>query len=150
MHVPFSTTAIGRTILRRQAVKQARGRRLPHATAFNAKQLRPVLQFNDLERTYATAAIKAASGPAPTADAVSPLVDIPHAVIKLEGDDPLSRYESSVKNGVLRDDDHQRSIISKLQTLHDELKDYQPIEVPDSHTANGGWVRTLIGLRQSA
>jgi hypothetical protein len=141
MNVTSSTTPIIRAVLRRQAVRQARSRRLPHATALNARQLTPSLQLTHPQRAFATAAVKAASGPAPTAEAVSPLVDIPHAVIKLEGDDPLSRYESSVKNGVLRDDEHQRSIISKLQKLHDELKGYRPVEVPDSHAANGGWVR---------
>ncbi|KAJ9117609.1 hypothetical protein QFC22_004459 [Naganishia vaughanmartiniae] len=143
MNVSSSTTAIGRAVLRRQAVRQARTRRLPHATALTSRHLPPIPQFANTGRPYATAAIKAASGPAPTAEAISPLVDIPHAVIKLEGNDPLSRYESSVKNGVLRDDEYQRSIISKLQRLHDELKGYQPVEVPDSHAANGGWMSSL-------
>jgi hypothetical protein len=39
---------------------------------------------------------------------------------------PTARYDELVSTKVLRDDDHQRSIITLLQSLHDELKHYEP------------------------
>lgn len=38
---------------------------------------------------------------------------------------PIARYSDLVEKGRLRDDPFQRSIIQKLQNLHDELKGYQ-------------------------
>ncbi|KAN0066545.1 ATPase [Thecaphora frezii] len=49
--------------------------------------------------------------------------------------DPTQRYQSLVDSGVLRDDDHQRSIVKVLQQLHDELKAYQQAPVPDPEEA---------------
>jgi hypothetical protein len=91
-------------------------------------------------RSFASAAAKATFGSTPTPDAAPVLRDVlPEAAPKLEGDDPNSRYESSVRNGVLRDDDHQREVVGLLQGLHDRLKDYTPEDVPPSH-GSSGWV----------
>lgn len=38
---------------------------------------------------------------------------------------PIARYSHLVETGLLRDDEFQRSIIQKLQKLHDELKSYR-------------------------
>ncbi|PVG03510.1 hypothetical protein CPB86DRAFT_779227 [Serendipita vermifera] len=38
---------------------------------------------------------------------------------------PISKYEEMVKNGILRPDEHQKTIIEKLQRLHDDLRDYE-------------------------
>lgn len=38
---------------------------------------------------------------------------------------PIARYSHLVETGLLRDDEFQRSIIHKLQKLHDDLKGYQ-------------------------
>ncbi|KAJ9104931.1 hypothetical protein QFC19_003726 [Naganishia cerealis] len=110
-----------------------------------ASSVQPIAPSPNLRRTFASAAVKAASGAVPSSEAVSPLVDIPQVAhsLKLEGHDPISRYESLVENGVLRDDEHQRGIIGKLQVLHNDLKEYNPAEVPDSHAANGGWLSSL-------
>ncbi|RPA87547.1 hypothetical protein BJ508DRAFT_61528 [Ascobolus immersus RN42] len=39
---------------------------------------------------------------------------------------PLDQYEAWVNEGKLKDDPHQRGIISNLQVLHHALKDYNP------------------------
>ncbi|CAG8571480.1 6861_t:CDS:2 [Acaulospora colombiana] len=38
---------------------------------------------------------------------------------------PISKYEEMIENGILRPDEHQRTIIEKLQRLHDDLRDYE-------------------------
>lgn len=45
-------------------------------------------------------------------------------------DTPTSRYRQLIHNGTLRRDDHQKSIIEKLQKLNDELKGYQLPAIP--------------------
>lgn len=63
---------------------------------------------------------------------------------------PLVRYDSLVEAGTLLNDDFQRIIVSKLQTLHDELEGYSPPpvaeEVPTSGAGGGGFV-SLISLK---
>lgn len=41
---------------------------------------------------------------------------------------PMVRYKELVEKGTLKDDDHQRSIVSILQSLHDELRRYHHTE----------------------
>lgn len=42
---------------------------------------------------------------------------------------PLAEYDERVHARVLRDDEHQRSIVEHLQDLHDMLKNYRPAKV---------------------
>ncbi|KAF3188589.1 hypothetical protein TWF788_000338 [Orbilia oligospora] len=39
---------------------------------------------------------------------------------------PIDKYKELVSEGKLRDDDHQRKIVVKLQDLHDQLVNYNP------------------------
>lgn len=134
-----STVTTARSVLRRQAIKQARNGRILRVERGPGVQPTP----RTSTRLFASAAAKATVGSTPTADAAPVLRDVfPDAAPKLEGDDPNSRYESSVRNGVLRDDDHQREVVGLLQGLHDQLKDYTPEEVPPSH-GSSGWVSRL-------
>ncbi|KAL7410944.1 AFG1-like ATPase-domain-containing protein [Mrakia frigida] len=61
---------------------------------------------------------------------------------------PLVRYDSLVEAGTLLNDDFQRIIVSKLQTLHDELEGYSPPpvaeEVPTSGAGGGGFLSRLF------
>lgn len=77
----------------------------------------------------------ALAAPAGTTAAAAPVTDA-----KVQGDDPITRYDSLVANGVLRDDAHQRGIITRLQKMHERLKGYVPEDVP-SH-AGKSWVRS--------
>ncbi|KAL1296951.1 hypothetical protein AAFC00_004554 [Neodothiora populina] len=45
---------------------------------------------------------------------------------------PIAEYDFRVKNGTLRNDDHQRTLIQALQDLHDELAEYTapPVQIP--------------------
>lgn len=43
---------------------------------------------------------------------------------------PLSRYHELVTEEALRPDDHQRSVVGRLQKLHDELRSYTPPPIP--------------------
>ncbi|GAB7339718.1 hypothetical protein MBLNU457_6287t2 [Dothideomycetes sp. NU457] len=45
------------------------------------------------------------------------------------GHGPLAEYDQRVKEGRLRNDDHQRNLISSLQDLHDMLVKYKPPKV---------------------
>lgn len=44
--------------------------------------------------------------------------------------DPITRYEHLINVGILRADPHQRTIIERLQRLHQDLVGYDPGEVP--------------------
>ncbi|KAG8812725.1 hypothetical protein FRC17_001881 [Serendipita sp. 399] len=44
---------------------------------------------------------------------------------------PLSKYQEMVKNGTLRKDEHQHTIVEKLQALHDQLRNYEQPPVTD-------------------
>lgn len=44
---------------------------------------------------------------------------------------PTERYGELIDSGILRPDDHQRTLIKVLQTMHDELKFYKQRPVPD-------------------
>lgn len=44
--------------------------------------------------------------------------------------DPITRYDHLIDTGVLKADEHQRTIIKKLQRLWTDLKDYEPGELP--------------------
>jgi len=48
---------------------------------------------------------------------------------KLAG--PAFLYEEKVKAGILREDEYQRTVVAKLQSLHDELMDFNPPPVPE-------------------
>ena len=59
---------------------------------------------------------------------------------------PLNEYDKRVRDGKLRDDDHQRTIVQSLQDLHDMLTDYHAPRVahpsieslkPPSHSIIG-------------
>lgn len=82
--------------------------------------------------TAPSSVIAAAAGPSST-------VPSPPAV-KAQGEDPITRYDSLVAEGVLRDDPHQRGIIERLQALHGTLVRYVPAEVPASSRSTS-WVR---------
>ena len=43
---------------------------------------------------------------------------------------PLSRYHELITDGVLRSDDHQYSVVARLQKLHDDLRLYTPPPIP--------------------
>ncbi|OAA66763.1 mitochondrial ATPase [Niveomyces insectorum RCEF 264] len=55
--------------------------------------------------------------------------------VKAKGDGlgPLQEYDRRVKAGLLRNDEHQRGIIERLQNMHDELCHYDapPVVQPD-------------------
>ncbi|KAG9552826.1 hypothetical protein KCU77_g17969, partial [Aureobasidium melanogenum] len=44
---------------------------------------------------------------------------------------PVAEYDRRVKSGVLKDDQHQRTIIESLQDLHDMLANYNPPTVQE-------------------
>ncbi|KAF3152104.1 hypothetical protein TWF225_006341 [Orbilia oligospora] len=46
---------------------------------------------------------------------------------------PIDKYKELVSEGKLRDDDHQRKIVVKLQDLHDQLVNYDPPVVVHPH-----------------
>ncbi|KAF9006620.1 AFG1-like ATPase-domain-containing protein [Cyathus striatus] len=46
------------------------------------------------------------------------------------------RYTQLIEAGALRGDDHQTRIIQKLQTLHDNLLNYSPPQIPDPAKSN--------------
>lgn len=46
---------------------------------------------------------------------------------------PIDKYKELVGEGKLRDDDHQRKIVVKLQDLHDQLAKYDPPVVVHPH-----------------
>ena len=46
-------------------------------------------------------------------------------------DGPEALYERRVKEGSLRADDFQRSVVKKLQKLHDKLENFVPPPIPD-------------------
>lgn len=46
---------------------------------------------------------------------------------------PLSRYNQLVQAQALRDDTHQRTIISQLEHLHNQLLNYNPPDIPETH-----------------
>lgn len=59
---------------------------------------------------------------------------------------PTSRYNELIENGTLRKDRHQRSIVAKLQTLHDHLRTYEqplPTEVVQQ---TPGFVRSFCQI----
>ena len=59
----------------------------------------------------------------------------PSALSRILPVDPKSRYKELVAHGTLREDDHQKYIIGKLQNLHDQLKTYNPPLIPEpSHS----------------
>jgi protein AFG1 len=65
---------------------------------------------------------------------------------------PLTRYDQLVQAGALRDDEHQRTIITKLETLHDELREYNPPPVPSSAINNNpssSWFSKLFSPSSS-
>ncbi|KDQ15343.1 hypothetical protein BOTBODRAFT_624928 [Botryobasidium botryosum FD-172 SS1] len=64
-------------------------------------------------------------------------------------DTPTARYRQLISKGVLRQDDHQKGIIAKLQKLNDELKGYQLPAIPsrsltDSFGATSFFSRLLV------
>ncbi|TXT09197.1 hypothetical protein VHUM_02671 [Vanrija humicola] len=48
--------------------------------------------------------------------------------------DPMTRYEYLVNEGILRADPHQKNMVKKLQRLWNDLKDYDPGEIPELKT----------------
>lgn len=67
---------------------------------------------------------------------------------------PTARYDELVKDKVLKSDDHQRSIIAMLQSLHDELKSYSH-KTPDKPLgppveAHKGFFARLFGGGKSS
>lgn len=69
-----------------------------------------------------------------------------HSASSVKG--PNARYDELVSTKVLRDDDHQRSIIALLQSLHDELKGYQPpnarAPLGHKHEESRGFVSVML------
>ncbi|XP_041463678.1 AFG1-like ATPase [Lytechinus variegatus] len=55
------------------------------------------------------------------------------------GGGPLARYNSLIECGELRNDDHQREIVTRLQQLHDSVRGYQPEEL--------GFFEKVLGKR---
>ncbi|KAK2179498.1 hypothetical protein NP493_484g00031 [Ridgeia piscesae] len=45
---------------------------------------------------------------------------------------PVCVYETRVQAGELQNDEYQKSVIQQLEDLHNELKDYQPIQATNS------------------
>lgn len=66
---------------------------------------------------------------------------------------PLSRYNQLVEAGALRDDEHQRGIVAKLEKLHQQLRNYHPPPVPDHikppASASESWTAALFGSKQN-
>jgi len=58
---------------------------------------------------------------------------------------PRTRYHELITQGVLRDDPHQRSIIDKLQLLHDQLATYTPPSISAPEPARPSLVSRLLG-----
>lgn len=60
---------------------------------------------------------------------------------------PRTRYHELVGQGIIRDDPYQRTIIDKLQNLHDELRFYHiPIIPPPSRPSLVGTPSPLSWL----
>jgi hypothetical protein len=51
-----------------------------------------------------------------------------------------------VENGILRADEHQRTIIEKLQRLHDDLRDYEQPPVAEIERHAPTFVRKYFQL----
>eukprot|EP00057_Strongylocentrotus_purpuratus_P012972 XP_011667446.1 PREDICTED: lactation elevated protein 1 [Strongylocentrotus purpuratus] len=52
---------------------------------------------------------------------------------------PLDRYNSLIERGALKNDDHQREVVTRLQQLHDTVSGYQPEEL--------GFFEKVLGKR---
>ncbi|KAG8798603.1 hypothetical protein FRC16_006930 [Serendipita sp. 398] len=58
---------------------------------------------------------------------------------------PLSRYQEMIKSGTLRSDEHQRTIVEKLQALHDQLRDYKQPPVTEIVVRTPSFLQRLFG-----
>ncbi|KAK9470856.1 AFG1-like ATPase-domain-containing protein [Dipodascopsis tothii] len=70
------------------------------------------------------------------------------AVCRLEG--PTERYNTLTREGKLRDDEFQRGVVTRLQTLHEELQKYVPEDVPVPEVGDLKPKKGFWGLFQSA
>lgn len=71
------------------------------------------------------------------------LVPCPHtAADETEQDTPQARYHQLVVHGTLREDEHQKQIIARLDNLHAKLASYNPPEIPPIET-HSSFVRIL-------
>lgn len=76
---------------------------------------------------------------------VQPIESPPSATMARSTSGPLKRYDNLIASGVLLNDDHQRSIVTRLQQMHDRLRTYHPPpvpeEIPRSAAGGGNFVR---------
>jgi hypothetical protein len=71
------------------------------------------------------------------------------ASTSLQHESPLLRYDSLIQSGALNHDDHQRTILMKLDALHEKLENYQAPRVPESLPGGetAGFVSPLTYMR---
>ncbi|GJJ07095.1 hypothetical protein Clacol_001294 [Clathrus columnatus] len=77
-----------------------------------------ISSFNSTHRNHGRPGLKDTS-----ADVISIFKEVPSLT-------PRTRYHELVAQGIIRDDPYQRTIIDKLQNLHDELKSYDRPIIP--------------------
>ncbi|KAK6353263.1 hypothetical protein TWF696_005240 [Orbilia brochopaga] len=70
--------------------------------------------------------------------------------VRLPG--PIDKYKEMVAEDKIRDDDHQRKIVVKLQDLHDQLAHYTPPTVvhpqADAPSSSGGLLSSLFSSQK--
>lgn len=62
---------------------------------------------------------------------------------------PAQHYERLVEQGILRADDYQRSVVAKLQDMHNQLKTFEPPAIPEPLSGSGGLLGRVFGSDDS-
>lgn len=60
---------------------------------------------------------------------------------------PVEQYDEDVKNGLIRSDDWQRKMLKSLNSVHEELLTYNPIDVPKK---TGSFLSSFFAKKTSA
>ena len=62
---------------------------------------------------------------------------------------PIARYDALVDKGLLREDSHQRTVVERLETLHDELKTYEQRLHPEKQSISPGGSHGFVSVGAS-
>lgn len=63
---------------------------------------------------------------------------------------PTSAYNELVASGLIQDDEYQRGIVSRLQSMHDDLEAYEPPAIPEGTDAPTSFFSKLFASKSSA
>ena len=102
-----SSSALGWPLARTIHTSRSRSTLAPHPRQTLARSV-PTL------RKLSTGSIRRSN---PASDTVPPTAG------------PTAAYNEQVKQGIIQNDDHQRGIVSLLQSMYDQLESYQPPEI---------------------